>query len=352
MRGYGMFSVNNPGWLEKERPVPGPLDAIVRPTIIAPCSSDTHAMHGGAGPKENMILGHEAVGVVEEVGELVQRFKPGDPVIVPCVTPDWLKTGVQNQKTFSHDNGPFGGFKFLNSEDGVMAEAFRVIQADANLAHPTEGVTPEQALMTVDMMSTGFYGVEMADVQYGDTVVVIGIGPVGLMAVAGSALRGAGRIVGIGTRPACVKVAREYGANYIVSYKDGDVVQQVLDITEGGANRVIIAGGGPEILGQALDMCREKGTIASVNFFDAADTMSFSTLSWGLGMVDKDIHSGFCPGGAVRIKKMMDVIKYRGFDSSKIISHTFHGFDSMEEAFKLMDSKAPDLIKPIVYLDD
>jgi threonine dehydrogenase-like Zn-dependent dehydrogenase len=69
-------------------------------------------------------------------------------------------------------------------------------------------------------------------------------------------------------------------------------------------------------------------------------------------MANKDIRSGFCPGGALRIKNMMEVIKYRGFDSAKIISHTFHGFNSMEPAFKLMDEKAPDLIKPIVYIDD
>ena len=352
MRGYGMFGVNNPGWLEKERPVAGPLDAIIRPTIVAPCSSDTHAMHGGSGPKTDMILGHEAVGVVEEIGSEVKMFQVGDFVVVPCVTPNWMGLGIQHGKTFSHDNGPFGSFKFINSQDGVMAEAFKVIQADANLAPLTDGVTPEQALMTVDMMSTGFYGVEMADVQLGDTVVVIGIGPVGLMAVGGAALRGAGRIIGIGTRPNCVKVALEYGATDIVSYKEGDVVAQVLELTGGGADRVIIAGGTKDILASAISMTREMGTIASVNFYDAADTLAFPALSWGLGMANKDIRSGFCPGGSARIKKMMEVIRYRGFDSAKIISHSFHGFDSMETAFKLMDEKAPDLIKPIVYLDD
>jgi threonine dehydrogenase-like Zn-dependent dehydrogenase len=189
-------------------------------------------------------------------------------------------------------------------------------------------------------------------VQFGDSVVVVGIGPVGLMAVGGAALRGAGRIIGIGTRPNCVKIAREYGATDIVSYKEGDVVEQVLELTDGGADKVIIAGGNADTFAQALAMTKALGNIASINFYDAGDTLAFPALAWGLGMANKDIRSGFCPGGALRIEKLMQVIKYRGFDSAKIISHSFNGFDSMEAAFHLMDEKAPDLIKPIVYIDD
>ncbi|MDR3307696.1 MAG: zinc-binding dehydrogenase [Coriobacteriales bacterium] len=351
MRGYGMVSVGSPGWLEKEVPVCGPLDALVRPTIVAPCSSDTHVMHGGSGPKTNLILGHEAVGEVIEVGGLVTKFKPGDFVVVPCVTPDWTALGVQNNRSFSHDTKILGSFKFLGAKDGVFGECFHVNMADANLASLTEGVSPEAALMTVDMMSTGFYGVELAEVEYGDTVVVIGIGPVGLMAVAGAALGGAGRIIGIGTRPNCVKIAREYGATDIVSYKDGDIVAQVLELTGGGADKVVVAGGNKDTFGQAVAMTRELGTIANVNFFDVTDVLSMPALSWGLGMAGKRITGGFCPGGAKRVIKMMELIKHGRIDPTKIISHTFHGFDTIEEAFDLMDKKAPDLIKPIVYLD-
>jgi threonine dehydrogenase-like Zn-dependent dehydrogenase len=347
-----MISVNNPGWLEKERPFCGPLDALVKPTIIAPCSSDTHTMHGGSGPKENLILGHEAVGIIEEVGAEVKRFKPGDFVVVPCCTPDWLELGVQNKVSFSHDSKPFGSFKFLGSKEGVMAEFFHVNQADANLALLTEGISPEAALMTVDMMSTGFDGAEMAEVQYGDTVVVFGIGPVGLMAIGGAALRGAGRIIAIGTRPAAIEVAKAYGANEIISYKDGDVVQQILDITGGGVSKTIIAGGNAETFAQAITITREKGIIANINFYDVTETLAFPALTWGLGMADKTIRGGFCPAGAERIIQMMNVIKYRGFDPEKIITHRFRGFDALEEAFDLMDKKAPDLIKPIVYMGE
>ncbi|MDR3270133.1 MAG: zinc-binding dehydrogenase [Peptococcaceae bacterium] len=351
MKGYGMISVGKHGWLEKERPVCGPLDAIIKPTIVAPCTSDTHTMHGGSGPKENLILGHEAVGTVVEVGVLVQKFKPGDFVVVPCVTPDWTALGVQGGKSVAHDTRLFGSFKFLGSKDGVFGEVFHVNQADANLAALTEGVSPEAALMTVDMMSTGFHGVEMAEIGFGDTVVVIGIGPVGLMAVAGAALRGAGRLIGIGTRPNCVKIAREYGATDVISYKDGDIVQQVLDLTGGGANKVIIAGGSQETFGQAVSMTKEMGTIANISFFDVGHTLSMPALAWGLGMASKDIRGGFCPGGALRIEKMMELIKYGRVDTTKLISHTFRGFEKIKDAFCLMDEKTPDLIKPVVYID-
>lgn len=352
MKGYGIISINNPGWIEAEKPVAGPDDAILRPRVLSPCTSDTHSLHGGSGEKKNMILGHEAIGEVVEVGSAVKDFKVGDVVAVPCCTPDWLMPGVQSKVSFAHDTGPLGSFKFNTVKHGTMAEFFHVNQADANLAHIPDGVLPEAALMTVDMMSTGFYGVEMANIQYGDTVVVIGIGPVGLMAVAGAALKGAGRIIAIGTRPNCVKIAREYGATDIISYKEGDLVEQVRALTGGrGAEGVIIAGGKQETFGQAIRMCREMGTVANVNYFDVGDVLSFKSYEWGLGMADISIRGGFCPAGRVRIEKLMQLIKYGRVDPTKMITHTYKGFNKIEESFLLMDKKPADLIKPAVFID-
>ncbi|MDR3036866.1 MAG: zinc-binding dehydrogenase [Coriobacteriales bacterium] len=337
--------------MDHPRPVCGPLDALVRPTIVAPCSSDTHCMHGGNGPKEDLFLGHEAVGEVVEVGSLVAKFKPGDFVVVPCCTPDWNELGVQNFRSFSHDAGPLKSFKFLGSKDGVFGEVFHVNYADANLAPLTEGVSPEAALMTVDMMSTGFHAVEQAEIEFGDKVVVIGIGPVGLMAVAGAALAGAGQIIAIGTRPNCRKIAAEYGATDLVSYKEGDIVTQVLELTGGGTQKTIIAGGNQETFKQAIMMTRERGIISNVNFFDFTDVLSVPAPYWGLGMAHKDIRGGFCPAGALRVIKMMELIKYGRIDTTKLITHKFYGFDKIEDAFLLMDQKPADLIKPIVYID-
>jgi len=351
MKGYGMKAVNQPGWLEKEKPVAGPLDAIVRPTALAPCSSDTHAMHGGSGEKTDLILGHEAVGEVAAVGELVKKFKPGDKVVVPCATPDWGELGIQAGKYNAHDVGMMGSFKFLSLKDGTFAEYFHVNNADSNLVILPENVSEEAALMTVDMMSTGFHGVELAEIGFGDTVVVIGIGPVGLMAVAGARLRGAGRIIAVGTRPNCIKTAKEYGATDIVSYKEGDIVEQIMSMTEGGADKVIIAGGNQNTFTQAIAMTKECGTIANVNFFDVSETLSMPAYLWGLGMSNKDIRGGFCPGGALRIIKMLNMIQAGRIDTTKLITHRFYGFDKIEDAFKIMDEKPADLIKPVIFID-
>lgn len=350
MKGFGMLSIGQVGWIEKERPACGELDAIVRPIVLAPCSSDTHVSHGGSGEHTNLILGHEAVGEIVEVGSLVRSFKPGDVVVVPCTTPNWLSENVQGEYN-AHDEGLMASFKFLGSKDGTFAEFFHVNQADANLVLLPEGVSPEAAVMTVDMMSTGFHGVENANVSFGDTVVVIGIGPVGLMSVAGANYRGAGRIIAIGTRPNCIEVAKEYGATDIVSYKDGDIVQQILEMTNGGADSVIIAGGNAGSFQQAIDMTKPGGYISNINFFDITDTLSMPAYSWGLGMANKTIRGGFCPGGALRIRKMLEVVKYGRVDTTKLITHRFHGFEKIEDAFRIMDEKPADLIKPVIFMD-
>lgn len=350
MRGYGMIDVNVPGWLEKDKPTIGPLDALVRPTAVAPCSSDTHAMHGGSGPRQNLILGHEALGEVVEVGELVRDFKPGDRVVVPCCTPDWESPQLQRRNSpNAHDLGMMQSFKFLGSKDGVFAEFFSVNNADANLVHMPDDVSVEDALMTVDMMSTGFYGAELADVKFGDSVVVFGIGPVGLMAIAGAALMGAGRIIGIGTRPNCAELAREYGATDIVSYKEGDVVEQILAM-EGQVDACIIAGGSASSVNQALALTRPGGTVSTINFYDVTDAFQIPTYQWGLGMSDISLKCGFCPGGAYRIQRLLNVIRAGRVHPGKMLNYTYEGFDKIEDAFKVMDEKPRDLIKPIVHI--
>lgn len=352
MKGYGMIRVGEPGWLEHEKPAAGSMDAILRPLMVAPCSSDTHMMHGGSGPVEDRILGHEAIGEVVEVGSMVKNFKPGDIVVVPCTTPDWEAPGVQRKGgNNAHDFGTAASFKFLTQKDGVFAEFFSCNNADANLVLlPEGGVSMEAALMTTDMMSTGMYGAEMANIQLGDTVVVFGIGPVGLMAVAGAALLGAGKIIAIGTRPNCVALAKEYGATDIVSYKDGDVVQQILSLAGGQADSVIIAGGNAATMNQALMVVKPNGTVSNVNYLDATDVYSVPTPLVFLGMGDVTIRGGFCPGGAVRIQKLLNLIKAGRVHPEKLLNYTYEGFDKIPEAFEVMDKKPKDLIKPVVKI--
>ena len=347
-----MFSINNAGWIEKEAPKAGPLDAILRPLAVAPCSSDTHVYHGGAGPLENRILGHESVGEVVEVGPLVKKFKPGDRVIVNCVTPDWEATMLQDGfDNNAHDYGASSSsFKFVTQKDGVFAEYYHVNNADANLFMMPDDISIEDALMTTDMMSTGFHAVENADIHYGDNVVVFGIGPVGLMAVAGTALAGAGRLFAIGTRPNCVALAKEYGATDIISYKEGDIVQQILDLNHGQVDKVIIAGGNAGSFVQALQLVRPNGVISNVNFLDPSETIAFPALLWGLGMSNITFRCGFCPGGARRIERLVRMIQADRVHPGKLLNYKFEGFDKIEDAFHMMDTKPKDLIKPYVLI--
>lgn len=146
-----------------------------------------------------------------------------------------------------------------------------------------EGVSLEQALMCVDVVTTGFTGAQNADIKFGDTVVVMGIGPIGLMAVAGAAHLGAARILAVGSRPLCVKTAYEFGATEVLSYKDGDIVKQVMARTDGiGADSVIICGGNDEVFAQAIDMVRYGiGTVSNVNYFGGTGNLPFPKFSGG-----------------------------------------------------------------------
>ena len=125
------------------------------------------------------------------------------------------------------------GWKFSNFKDGVFSDYFHVNDADGNLALLPENINVVDACMLSDMVPTGFHGVELADVQFGDTVLVIGIGPVGLMSVAGANMRGAARIIAVGTQTCLCRSCRKYGATDFISYKNGPILQQVLDMTDG-----------------------------------------------------------------------------------------------------------------------
>ncbi|MFA7563154.1 MAG: NAD(P)-dependent alcohol dehydrogenase [Methanoculleus sp.] len=356
MKGLAMLKIGEIGWIEKERPACGPRDAIVKPLALAPCTSDVHTVWEGAiGDRHNLILGHEALGIVDEVGNEVRDFKPGDRVIVPAITPDWEADAAQRGYP-SQTGGPLGGWKFSNFKDGVFGEFFHVNLADYNLAHLPEGMSLEAAVMLPDMLSTGFMGAENANIQIGATVAVLGIGPVGLSAIAGARLRGAGRIFAVGTRPAAVKVAKEYGATDIISYKEGDTADQIREKTGGeGVDAVIIAGGGAEIMMDAVRAARAGSVISNINYFGAGmgdqDIIPLPRVAWGFGMADKNIMTGLCPGGRVRMERLAEVVMHGRMDPSLMATHVYKGFDKLEEALLLMKDKPKDLIKPVVIVE-
>jgi len=297
-----------------------------------------------------LILGHEGVGEIVEVGSLVKDFKVGDKVLIPAITPDW--NSKEAQAGFAqHSGGMLSGWKFSNIKDGVFGEFFHVNDADGNLALLPDGMDLGTACMISDMVPTGILGAEMADVQFGDTVCVIGIGPVGLIAVAASAIRGASDIYAVGTRPNCVQVAKDFGATEIINYKKGDIVEQVLELTKGyGADRVIIAGGDNDTFDQAVRMVKPAGKISNVNYLGEGDYIKIPRVGWGVGMGHKQIIGGLMLGGRLRMEKYAKLIKTGRLNPGKLITHKFNGFDKVEEALLLMRDKPSDLIKPVVIL--
>lgn len=352
MKCYAMLKIGETGWIEKERPKCGPLDAICRPLALAPCTSDVHTVWAGAiGERENMVLGHEAVGEVVEVGELVRDFKPGDRVIITAITPDWGDVASQGGYAM-HSGGMLAGWKFSNFKDGVFAEFFHINEADANLAHLPDEMELSAACMLSDMVPTGLHGAELAEVSFGDNVAVIGIGPVGLMSVAGAAISGAGKIFAVGTRPKCCELALEFGASEIISYREGNIADQILNKTGGkGVDKVIIAGGDNDTFADAVRMLRPGGKIGNVNYLGEGEFIKIPRVEWGVGMGHKSINGGLMPGGRLRAERLARLVTEGRIHPEKLITHTFHGLEGVEEALSLMKDKPRDLIKPLVLID-
>lgn len=352
MKGFAMLKIGQTGWVEKDLPVCGPMDAICKPLAVAPCTSDIHTVWAGAiGDRKNMILGHEAVGEVVEVGSLVRDFKPGDRVLVSAITPDWNSLEAQGGYPM-HSGGMLAGWKFSNFKDGVFAEYFHVNDADGNLAHLPEGMDLAAATMIADMVPTGFHGAELADISFGDNVAVIGIGPVGLMSVAAASIRGAAEIYAVGSRKNCVDLAYEFGATDVINYRNGDIVEQILEKTHGqGVDKVIMAGGDNDTFAQAIRILKPGGIIGNVNYLGEGDSIAIPRTEWGCGMGHKQIRGGLMPGGRLRSEKLARLVMANRIHPEKLVTHRFTGLENVEPALMLMKDKPSDLIKPLVVIE-
>lgn len=336
-------------------PVPEikPYDALVRTTAAAVCTTDIHLIKTAAWPAAlGKVIGHESVGIVEKVGSEVKDFKPGDRVVIPSAGTDWHTPMAQyGEAKYYQNNNPY--FSDDPAVQGNFSDYVRAIDADMRLAHIPDGVSDIQAVMVPDMAATGFTGIDRLNVRFGDTVLVLGIGPVGLMGVAAAALCGAGRIIAVGSRPNTVELARRYGATDIVDYKKGDILEQVMALIGGRPvdGALVASGGRPsDVLTTAMRAVKFGGCVACVSLFFDDESVTLPLDVWCQGSMDKFLTGVLCQDGRSFFERLLAMISYGRFAPSPLVTHVLHGWDKLEEGFELMRSGDRSVIKPVIVL--
>ncbi|UQA97114.1 alcohol dehydrogenase catalytic domain-containing protein [Streptomyces halobius] len=268
-----------------EPTIQDPYDAVVRITTSAICGTDLHFVRGAVpGMAEGRVLGHEAVGIVTETGPGVRNFRPGDRVVIPstvaCGVCSYCRAGYYAQCDNANPQGRRGGTTFFGGPesvgglDGLQTEYARVPFAHVGLVPLPDTVDDAQAILLSDIFPTGWFGAKLAEVSPGDTVAVLGAGPVGQCAIAAARSQGGGRIIVVDGVQDRLDLARDQHAE-IIDFQAEDPVEAVLELTGGiGVDRVIEAvgvdaerpAGGPAaraLAGQEERFDRERDEIAA-----------------------------------------------------------------------------------------
>jgi threonine dehydrogenase-like Zn-dependent dehydrogenase len=238
----------------EEPKIQEPTDAIVRLTSSAICGTDLHMVRGTmAGMVPGTILGHEGVGVVEEVGSQVRNLNVGDRVVIPstigCGYCMFCRRGFYAQCDNANPNGPqagtafFGGPQPTGPFEGLQAEYARIPYANVGPVKLPEQVTDEQALLISDIFPTGYFGADLAEIEDGDTIAVFGCGPVGQFSITSAWIMGAGRVLAVDKDESRLEMARAQGAE-VINFDEEDPAETIFDLTGGiGVDRVIEAVG-------------------------------------------------------------------------------------------------------------
>ncbi len=238
----------------KDAAIRDDFDAVVRITASAICGTDLHMTRGTMpGVKKGTILGHEGVGIVEEIGSKVRNLSPGDRVVIPstigCGNCSYCRAGYFSQCDTANPNGPsagtafFGGPEQTGPFDGLQAEKARVPYANVNLVKLPDEVDDDDAILLSDIFPTGYMAAENAEIKAGNSVAVFGCGPVGLFTIASAQLLDVSRIFAIDNIESRLEMARELGAE-VINFDREDPTQALKELTSGiGPDRVIDAVG-------------------------------------------------------------------------------------------------------------
>src|SRR5436309_10044969 len=272
---------------EVARPRAAVGEAVIRITLTTICGTDLHILRGEYAVKPGLVIGHEPVGVIEELGDGLSGYEIGDRVLVGAITPcgrcraclsaQWAQCG--------HGEGieAIGGWRFGNTINGAQAEYLLVPNAQANLAKIPHELTDEQVVLLADIASTGFSGAESGSIRIGDSVVVFAQGPIGLCATAGAKLMGSTLIIGIDGDDARLAMAKRMGADVVLDYRAVDVVAEVKRLTGGGADVAIEALGAQQTFESALRSLRPGGTLSSLGVYSGKLQIPYEAFAAGLG---------------------------------------------------------------------
>ena len=313
----------------EERPKPGitkPTDAIVKVTKTTICGTDLHILKGDVATcKPGRILGHEGVGVVEEVGSAVTAFKSGDRVLISCISACG-KCVYCRKQMYSHCTS--GGWILGNSIDGTQAGYVRIPHADTSLYPIPEGADEEALVMLSDILPTGFEcGVLNGKVRPGNVVAIVGAGPIGLAALLTAQFYSPAEIIMIDLDDNRLAIAKRFGATATLNSRDGTAVAAVMKLTKNcGVDTAIEAVGIPATFEMCQDIVAIGGIIANVGVHGAKADLHLEKL-W-----DRNISITTRLVDTVSTPMLMKVMQSHKFNPKLLITHRFT-FDQILEAY-------------------
>ncbi len=315
-------------WEEVPKPtIQADTDAIVRVDAVTICGTDLHILKGDVpAVTDGRILGHEAVGTVEEVGAGVKNVKVGDKVLVSCITSCGSCRFCREGRYGQCLGG--GGWILGHLIDGTQAEYVRVPFADTSTYAAPDGVSDEELLMLADILPTGYeVGVLNGKVSPGDVVAVVGAGPIGLAAIMGAKLYSPAHIVAIDMADARLEAAKAFGADVVVNNSREDAAEVLASLTDGlGADVAIEAVGVPATFELAAALARPGGHVANIGVHGEPVTLHLEEL-W---IKDVTITTGLVD--TFSTPTLLKLVTSRQVDSRKFATHHFL-MDQFMEAY-------------------